>query len=99
MFTKPQKNKDVIEKFLSTVPENYSVAATNNIGSHLSQRQKIFTIPNGIDKADMVFFLIDDKNAQKSFENEIRIIKSNKNYKQVFKIDESFMVFEKQAVP
>lgn len=97
MFTKPQKNKIEIENFISNIPTHYSVAATNNIGSHLSQRQKIFTIPNGIGKADFVIFLLNEKRDQESFEKEIKIMENSKNYKQAYKINESFMVFERLA--
>lgn len=97
MFTKPQKNKIEIENFISKIPVHYSVTTTNNIGSHLSQRQKIFTIPNGIDKADFVIFLVNEKKDQESFKKEIKMMENNKNYKQAYKINESFIVFERLA--
>jgi uncharacterized membrane protein len=105
MFTKPQENKVEIENFISNIPPHYSVSATNNIGSHLSQRQEIFTIPNGIDKADLIIFLVNDQRMQTDrqyFEEQTKIInkvENNKDYKQVLKINDSFIVFEKQAAP
>lgn len=96
MFTKPQKNKIIIENFLSRVPEKYRVSATNNLGSHLSHRQKISTVPEGIAQADLVLFLISSSNShtsreeKKSFQN----IKYDKNYKEIFRKD-NFIVFEK----
>ena len=96
MFIKPQENKEEIESYLSQIPNSYSVAATNNAGSHLSQRQVIYTIPYGIEKADIVVFLLSDKKSQEEFEDEVKTVKSNKNYKEVYRINQSFIVFEKQ---
>jgi len=87
MFKRPQKNQQIIEKFLSKIPEKYTVAATNNLGSHLSQREIIYTIPYGIDKADMVLFLRERSEL-------INNLKSNKNYSEVLRIDD-FIVFKK----
>ncbi len=89
MFTKPLKNKDVIENFISRIPEKYKVAATNNLGSHLSQRQLIFTVPAGADKADFILFLLDE---QKKMADGLR---NNKNYIKVFEEDD-FVVFKKR---
>jgi len=88
MFIKPLKDKITIENFLSQIPEKYSVAATNNLGSHLSQRQTIYTIPYGVDKADMVLFL---KERSELIDN----VKKNKNYSEVLKIDD-FIAFKRK---
>lgn len=90
MFTKPQKNKWEIEKFLLTIPKNNTVAATNNLGSHLSQRQIIYTIPIGIDKADFVLFLGGKRDI-------INKVQQNKEYYEILKIDD-FVVFKKQEI-
>ena len=99
MFTEPQKNRIEIENFMSTIPDHYSVAATNNMGSHLSQRQKIFTIPKGVSQADIIIFLMNSRNDRDAFQDLIKTIDMDTHYKQVLKIDESFIVFEKQVVP
>jgi len=98
MFTKPQKNKNTIEKFISTISPEYSVAATNNIGAHLSHRQKIFTVPIGIDKADFIVFLLDDHFAQPSLKAQYEMVervKNDKNYVEILAI-ENFIVFKKR---
>jgi len=98
MFTKPQENKVEIENFVSSIPPEYSVAATNNVGSHLTQRQKIYNVPLGTDRADFVIFLLDDHFAQPSLKAQYEMvekIKSDINYVEVFKID-NFIVFEKR---
>ncbi len=97
MFTKQLTNTAVIEKFISGIPQDYSVAATNNLGAHLSQRQKIFTIPVGIDKADVILFLLNDLSAQPSLGEQKKIVENmqqDKSYIQIFK-DGDFIVFEK----
>ena len=96
MFTKPQPNKEVIQNFLSKIPQDYTVAATNNLGAHLSHRQKIFTIPIGIEKADVVIFLL-SANSSQSLNEERKLANSmrlDKNYIEVFRIDD-FIVFKK----
>ena len=88
MFTKPQPNKEIIENFLSRISEKYSVAATNNLGSHLSHRRMIYTIPIGIGKADFVVFLGGERKMVNS-------MKSDKNYVEIFRKDD-FVVFKKR---
>lgn len=99
MFTKPQPNKEIIEGFLSKIPEEYSVAATNNLGSHVSHRQEIFTIPVGIEKADVVIFLL-NPNSSQSLSKEKQMannIKLDKNYIEVLRIGD-FILFKKRGL-
>ncbi len=70
MLIKPLWYAHDIDKFLSQIPKSYSIAATNNLGSHLSRRQKIFTIPVGVEKADIVAFLLNDPFAQPSLKQQ-----------------------------
>lgn len=42
---------DKIFYYLTFVPPEASVAASNSIGAHLSHRKEIFVVPHGIDKA------------------------------------------------
>jgi len=100
MFTKPQENKEIIKDFLSRISEKYSVAATNNLGAHLSHRKVIYTIPYGIDKADVIVFLLNDMFAQPSLATQKEMannLKRNKNYIEVFEKDD-FIVFKKKEV-
>lgn len=97
MFIKPQPYKDVITNFLNDIPSSFSVAATNNLGSHLSHRQKIFTVPVGINQADIIAFLLNDPFAQPSLKAQKQMaeeMKHNKNYIEVFR-ENDFVVFEK----
>ena len=98
MFTKPLPEKEIIDNYLKNIRPKYSIAATNNLGSHLSHRQKIFTIPVGIDQADVILFLLNDKFAQPSLAAQIEIVnklRRDKNYVEVFRHGD-FVVFEKK---
>src|SRR3989344_3238335 len=98
MFTKQLPQKETIANFLDSIPQKFSIAATNNLGSHLSHRQKIYTIPVGIDQADIILFLLNDPFAQPSLKAQIETadkMKEDKNYIQVFKQGD-FIVFEKR---
>jgi uncharacterized membrane protein len=100
MFIKPYPNKQIVENLLSIIPEKYSVAATNNLGSHLSHRESIYTIPVGIDKADVVAFLLNDRYAQPSLNTQKQIannMKHDKKYIKVFELND-FIIFKKQGI-
>lgn len=92
--------RNEISNYLKSIPKEYSIAATNNLGSHLSRREKIYTIPIGIDKADIILFLLNDPYAQPSLEAQKEMVKnleSDKQYIEVFK-KEDFIVFEKRGL-
>ncbi len=97
MFTKPLKNKEFISTYLSKIPRRFSVAATNNVGSHLSHRQRIYTIPVGLYDADMVVFLLGDQFAQPSPQKQKEMIAKLKNdHRYKIRIENGdFYVFEK----
>lgn len=100
MFTKPQPEKDAINRFLARIPKRYSVASTNNIGSHLSHRQRIYTVPFGVDQADVIAFLVDPytmplMSEQKIQRQLIEKIRNDKRYKVVIEKG-YFIVFQKQ---
>ena len=47
-------NSKTIDAYLSIIPKDASVSASNNIGAHLSHRSDIFVVPFAIDTADYV---------------------------------------------
>ncbi len=101
MFVKPQVDSRVIDTYLNSIPKRYSIASTNNLGSHLSRRQRIYTIPIGMDKADFLVFLLNNDpfaqpspKAQADFVNNLR---RDRNYIQVFK-QGNFIAFEKRSL-
>lgn len=97
MFVKPAANKDIINKTLAQIPENKKVAATNNLGAHLTHRQYLFTVPVGMKSADIIAFLLGDVHAQPSPQAQEEMVvelKNNPNYKILAELD-NFIVFEK----
>ena len=78
MFDEVTLNREEIAQFLQTIPKSASVAATNNAGSHLSEREQLTTIPLGINDAEYVVFLTTQDNDEHN-ESIIRFL-NNPNY-------------------
>ncbi len=100
MFTAPLENREFIKTFLASLDKQYSIAATNNVGSHVSQREKIYTIPQGLEKADIVIFLLNDQFAQPSLLAQKAMaesLKRNRGYKLLVE-QGNFVAFQKLAV-
>jgi uncharacterized membrane protein/pimeloyl-ACP methyl ester carboxylesterase len=100
MFTQQLANQQAIDDFLNNIPTRYSIAASNNLGSHLSRRRNIYTIPIGIGQADVILFLLNDQFAQPSLAAQKGMVKemfNDKNYIQVYK-DGDFVAFEKRTL-
>lgn len=100
VFTLPKNNNRQIRNFLSGINPSFSVAATNNIGAHLSHRDYIYTIPNGMEKADVIVFLLNDEFAQPSLsaqEKMVEDLKKNKNYEEIYQVDK-FIAFAKKDI-
>jgi uncharacterized membrane protein len=98
MFNKQLSYANDIDSFLQDIPTRYSIAATNNVGSHLSHRQKIYTIPTGIETADVVVFLLNDPFAQPSLEKQIEMaenLTNNLNYIELYR-NQDFVAFSKK---
>ncbi len=92
--------KNQVNEYLNSIPRKYSIASTNNLGSHLSRRKNIYTIPVGIDKADVILFLLNDPFAQpspKAQKEMVAKLQKDKNYVEIFK-KEDFIVFEKKSL-
>lgn len=95
VFTKQINNKSIITDYTKNIPEHLSVAATNNIGAHLTHRERLYVLPQGINKADVVVFLIDDSDKTNHTQNqkkEINKLRDNRKYKIGFEKD-GFVVF------
>lgn len=98
MFTKRLENRAVIKKIIDSIPKNVSVASTNNLGSHLSRRENIYTIPYGMDRADVVVFLVDHGWSQQSIKEQkitIENLKNNPQFNLEFE-DKDFYLFIKR---
>lgn len=100
MFTEDLANNNLIDRFLQRIPKRYAVAATNEVGSHISHRQKIYTLPLGLDKADVIAFYSNesfDTQAQKSNKKIINKLLNDDNYFLVYK-DSQFVIFKKRGL-
>lgn len=100
MFTRPLTNRAYIETALATIDQKYSVAATNSLGSHLSQREHIYVLPNGIDRADVVVIMASDPNNQPSqqwYKDKIMALKKERKY-QIITEKGDFVIFKKIVV-
>ncbi len=100
MITRQVENKEYIDSYLTRIPKRYSVAASNNVGSHLSQRQRIYTVPLGINKADVIVFLLTDSEVLPSLKAEkqmVQRLKSDPNYYITVEQDK-FIVFQKNGL-
>jgi len=97
MFTKQNPFKEYIDNYLDSIPKDLSVMATNNIGSHLSHRERIYTYPKGIDEADVIIFLLKNPDREKEEVESIQVLSRNNNYYIDYRIDK-FIVFRKKAM-
>lgn len=93
MYTKQVKDREFISKYLAGILKKYSIAATNNVGSHVSQREKISVLPRGIESADIVIFL----GIGSGEKIMIQKLKNNPSYKLAVERGE-FFVFKKKTI-
>jgi uncharacterized membrane protein/uncharacterized membrane protein YbhN (UPF0104 family) len=98
MFTRKNEDRAQISSYISGVPEELSVASSNNIGAHLSERERIYVLPNGLETADVVAFLIlkSDKSEKANIERELLgKIRQNSSYELDYEKN-GFVVFVKK---
>jgi len=91
MFTKQVQDRAFILNYLSNIPKNDSVTASNALGSHLSLRDNIYTIPYGIGKADVVVLFFSDPQSI----DEYHALRKDSRYREVARKD-NFVAFEKK---
>ncbi len=96
MYVKPLPQAKMIDNYLRMLPESYSISASNNLGSHLSHREKIYTIPIGVDKADIVALLTDPttQGADSTSQKLAQRLRNDPNYLTFYNFD-GFFVFKK----
>lgn len=93
MFTKQLPDRAYIENYLRQIPKGYSVAASNDIGSHLSLRENIYNVPYGLDRASVIVLLLNgtDPLAKKAYD----IVSKDPHYHIVTHKD-GFVAFERK---
>lgn len=92
MFKKPLLIKDIVDEYIKGLPKDEKISATNNLGSHLSHRRFIYTIPAGIEEADRILFLVKKDSNQKEKDALAQML-INPNYKLLF-AEGNFYVFQ-----
>lgn len=98
MFDREVLNREEITEYFKTVPLSVHVAATNNAGSHLSEREHIYTIPVGMNEAEYLVFLVDPHpNRDREVKEQIATYLNNPNYIIVKQLENLF-VFRKNRV-
>ena len=85
--------KFAIYEYISMIPASEKIAATNNIGAQLSQRQNIYVIPRGLDIADKAIFLT-SRSMNKGEKKALEKVRSDPNFVPVFKAG-GFLVFKR----
>lgn len=58
------KNIYTINRHLALIPKEASVSASNNIGAHLSQREKVYVAPRGMNAADYIVLYGESKSTK-----------------------------------
>jgi uncharacterized membrane protein len=96
MLIKPVENREFMDTYLSHIHKRYSIAASNNIGSHLSERQHIYNVPLGIDKADMVVMLLTDPWTIKTDTELVKKLEQDPRYTLTVQKDK-FYVFQRNV--
>jgi uncharacterized membrane protein/uncharacterized membrane protein YbhN (UPF0104 family) len=92
MFIKQLPDKVFVDNFISKIPKKDSVAASNDIGSHLSTRENIYAVPLGLDRADYVVILLNwaDPQAKNAF------LKASKDpHYHLVARDDNFVAFQR----
>lgn len=85
--------KSAIYSYISMIPADEKIAATNNIGAQLSQRRNIYVIPRGLDIADKAIFLT-SRSMNKGEKAALEKVSSDSNFVPVFKAG-GFLVFKR----
>ncbi len=89
-----------IEQRLSGIPQNLSVAASNNIGSHLAHRTELYTLPIGINEADVIVFYLttsEPLQTRKLQKAQLLKLRTDPNY-EIDTEKGSFVIFRKKQI-
>ncbi len=99
IYTDYLKERSEIKKFIDGIPSELSVVSSNNLGAHVSEREKLYTLPSGVKQADVILFLLNDVYAQPSLESQkemVRELSSDPGYIEVYRLGD-FVAFAKRA--
>lgn len=95
MITKPQPERIAIDRELSAIPKGVSVAASNNLASHLSEREAIYVIPQGIGKAEYIAIFKKFNNTNTHDVQILENLRENPDYQKYFE-NSQVILFKKK---
>ncbi|HUQ85863.1 MAG TPA: DUF2079 domain-containing protein [Candidatus Limnocylindrales bacterium] len=100
MINKQLPDYKFLEQKLSDIPPHLSVAASNNVGSHLAHRLELFTLPLGLEKADvLVFYPNKNEQPQSLIAQKLQLEKiRHDNRYEIITEKGSFVIFRKKNV-
>ena len=78
MITKPANDKTFILQTLSQIPTNASVASSNNLGAQLSNRQYLYIMPFGMEKAEYVVFYLNTSQQSEMYKKDVELLEKLK---------------------
>jgi uncharacterized membrane protein len=99
MFTKQYLHKNELKALLESIPELASVSTTNSIGSHLSHRKYLYSVPFAMNSADIVILDNSDDNLpdpESDFATKSAMLQADQGY-EVFYRDGNLTAFKKKA--
>lgn len=98
MINRPAKHQEAIDKLISSIPQEAKVASSNGLGSHLSHREYIYTLPFGIKEADYILITRGDPNNSSStdFADLVAQLKNNSQYEVIYD-DGNVIAFRKRS--
>ncbi len=98
MFTHQVENKDFINEYIRNVPTEKSISTSNNIGSHMAERETIYMLPHGIGDASYIILLMNHTEPSDSLSAEMEIVKNlRKDNRYILEIEkDEFVVFKKK---
>lgn len=93
----PTGEEQEVSDYLNIIPRSEAVAASNNLAPHLSHREKIYSLPTGVSKANLVLFYF-SKNENPTMKNAdsklVQQLSVDPKFQIVYQLD-NFIVFER----
>lgn len=99
MITHTFPNREAVDELLAGIPEEARVAASNGLGSHLSHRRYIYTLPNGVEEAEYILITRDDPNnsSESNFAELIFRLKKDSSFRTIYD-DDNVIAFKKRSL-
>lgn len=99
MFTKQYHHKNELNALLDSIPESARVSTTNSIGSHLSHRKYLYSVPFAMESADIIILDNTDDNLpdpESDYATKSAALQIDQGYELFYK-DENVTAFKKKT--